>query len=596
MERRNIMRILVTAVALIVPGLFAVGPSGASGAPSPASGGAVATYIVQAGASQRAAAAVTSVGGTVVTALDIIGAVDARLDTQQAAQLSAISSVVVTPDLALKPVGHDYPSASSDPAGSNKAVSDLAVASASQLALIGVQGSATAGSGVAVALVDTGVAKTAGLTKVVRSPDFSGEGNTLDGYGHGTFIAGLIAGNGKGNASGNETGGVNGSAPGVSGVAPAATLVSVKVAGTDGSTTIGRVIAGIGWTVVHRDDYGIKVLNLAFGANLNLDPARNPLDAAVEAAWAAGITVVTAAGNGGAGTVTSPGDDPWVITVGASTMTAPVSAATWSGTSASKPDVYAPGVSVISLRAPGSTIDRENPSARVGSGYFRGTGTSMATGLAAGAAVLLVQAHPAATPDDIKGALLAGSGRAFSGHAGLLNVPRAVDAQASPSWWQHHPVAFDGLGAHIDVTMPWAMAQRANEGGGGDQGNVEARTVDQQKANPARNDRASNDRASNDHANNGPGSSDSNGNVEPTTASWTTASWTSASWTSASWTSASWTSASWTSASWTSASWTSASWTSASWTSASWTSASWTSASWTSASWTSASWTAQRWS
>jgi serine protease AprX len=362
-------------------------------------------------------------------------------------------------------------------------------------------------------------------------------------------MAGLIAGNGNGNAKGDGV-----AVPGVPGVAPAATLVSVKVAGKDGSTTIGRVIAGIGWTVVHRDLYRIKVLNLAFGASLKLDPARNPLDAAVEAAWAAGITVVTAAGNDGTNGVTSPGDDPWVITAGAATS-APVSAATWSGTSNTKPDVYAPGVSVISLRAPGSTIDRENPGARVNTGYFRGTGTSMATGLTAGAAVLLVQAHPAATPDDIKGALVAGAGSALSGHAGLLNVPRAANAQAAPSWWQHHPIAFDGLGLGLDTTMPWGLTLRAGDGRGDTQATGVPSSADHGSADPTSDKPAHNDRPSSD-----PGSTD-----QPQSASWTSASWTSASWTSASWTSASWTSASWTSASWTSASWTAASWTARSW-------------------------------
>ncbi len=94
------------------------------------------------------------------------------------------------------------------------------------------------------------------------------------------------------------------------GVAPAATLVSVKVAGADGSTTVARVIAGIGWVVSHRDTYDIGVLNLSFGVDAPMPYEFNPLSAAVEAAWASGITVVVSAGNDGAGHVTSPGATP----------------------------------------------------------------------------------------------------------------------------------------------------------------------------------------------------------------------------------------------------------------------------------------------
>jgi serine protease AprX len=169
MERRNIMRIVVTAVALIVPGLWAVG---ASGAETRVPGGAVATYIVQAGTTQAAASAVARVGGTIVAPLDIIAAVDARLDARAVAQLTAIPTVVVTPDLALAPVGHDYPTAPSAPEGPKQAVADGAAATASQLAMIGVQGSPTAGSGVGVALVDTGVAEVPGLTNVIRATRF----------------------------------------------------------------------------------------------------------------------------------------------------------------------------------------------------------------------------------------------------------------------------------------------------------------------------------------------------------------------------------------------------------------------------------------
>jgi len=480
--------------ALSAAGLAALGLAtpGAAAAAQPASRAADAgsgSWIVRGASSGAAADAVVRAGGTVEAALPIIDGVAAVLSPGEATRLSADGRVIVSPDVTVHVTGAGFggPGDAPGPAAPQLAAMGL-----------GAAWSRDGGSGVGVGLVDTGVSPSPGLARarIVRGPDLSGDHNPNDTYGHGTFMAGLIVGDGSGGPE---------AAPGV---APGATLVSVKVAAGDGTTSLSRVIAGIGWVVTHRDDYRVRVLLLALGADMASSPEANPLDAATEAAWAAGITVVTAAGNEGGAGVTSPGDDPWVVTAGAASS--PAVAAPWSGLAAGKPDIYAPGVSVVSVRDAGSTIDREHPSARVAGGYFRGSGTSMAAALVAGAAALLAHDHPAATPDDIKGALVAGAGTPLTGHAGMIDVAASDAAAPNSAWWQHHPIAFNGLGLGLATAMPWASA------------------------------------------------------------SWTSASWTSASWASASWTSASWTSASWASASWTSASWTSASWTSASWTDRSW--------------------------
>jgi serine protease AprX len=162
------------------------------------------------------------------------------------------------------------------------------------------------GSGVTVALIDTGVARVDDLgDRVVARVDFTPGGDGDDQYGHGTHLAGVIAGNGA--ASGGKW----------RGVATGARLVSVKVAGPDGATDVSVVIAALQWVVTHRGQYGIKVLNLSFGTDSVQPYAVDPLNAAVERAWAAGITVVVSSGNRGPGTINKPGDDPFVITVGA---------------------------------------------------------------------------------------------------------------------------------------------------------------------------------------------------------------------------------------------------------------------------------------
>lgn len=275
------------------------------------------------------------------------------------------------------------------------------------------------GAGVTVAVLDTGIANVADLAgrilpvrndltgAVTACQNLSGESGCGDSFGHGTFIAGLIAGSGA--SSGGE----------YKGVAPAANLVSIKVAGRTGATDVSTVIAGIQWAVSFKDRYGIKVLNLSLGTDGTQTYRTDPLNYAVERAWDSGIAVVVAASNRGpaAGTIAKPGDDPFVITVGAiddrgtpglgdDVVPNFSSRGPTAADGLAKPDVVAPGAHVVSLRAPGSAIDNQFPSS-VGNGYRKGSGTSMATGVVSGAVALMLQADPSMTPDRVKYALTA---------------------------------------------------------------------------------------------------------------------------------------------------------------------------------------------
>jgi serine protease AprX len=278
-----------------------------------------------------------------------------------------------------------------------------------------VQGEGAAGRGVAVAVLDSGIAASGDLAgRVVARADLSGEGTFTDSYGHGTFMAGLIAGDGR--------------AGGPAGTAPGADLVDLKVAGADGATTLGQVLLAMQLADSSRERFGIRVLNISLGAPAD-DPATAPLTEAVERLWADGITVVAAAGNGGG--VTAPGLDPYVVTVGALDPAADQAPA-WSGrgpdfAGRAKPDLLAPGVDVVGLRAPGSTVDLANPAARVGDAYFQGSGTSMSTALVAGAAAAVAAAHAEWGPDMVKAALAgsAGDGGALDLGAALASAPAA---------------------------------------------------------------------------------------------------------------------------------------------------------------------------
>lgn len=289
------------------------------------------------------------------------------------------------------------------------------------------------GTGVTVAVLDTGVTPSVDLgDRLLARVDLTAEHDGLDRFGHGTHMIGLVAGDGTASLEQYQ------------GVATNADVVSVKVAGWDGATDVTTVVAGLHWAVAHKDEYGIKVLNLSFGTDAFTAADADPLDAALEQVWRAGIVVVVSAGNAGAPvapattTLTKPGDDPYVITVGAADTagTATTSddvVAAFSSRSAAggaKPDLLAPGVALVGLRATGSTIDTFRPAARIGADYFRGSGSSQASAVVAGVAARLLSANPALTPDQVKGILLATTDRTLAGQpgagAGLVDAMSAV--------------------------------------------------------------------------------------------------------------------------------------------------------------------------
>ena len=277
------------------------------------------------------------------------------------------------------------------------------------------------GKGVDVAVIDTGVAPVPGLNapgKVIDGPDLSFDaGNAdlryLDSYGHGTHMAGIIGGSDLPSGSKYAT------TPGFVGIAPESRIVNVKVGATDGAADVSQVIAGIDWVVQHRRDNGlnIRVLNLSFGTD-SLQPAQvDPLSYAAEVAWRNGIVVVVAAGNDGRQTtqLSMPAANPVILAVAASDPKRTLSTrddfvASFSdyGNMRRHPDVLSPGVSVLSLRVPGSYIDTNVGTGIVGDRFQRGSGSSQSAAVASGAAALLLQKYPAATPDDIK-AFLTGS-------------------------------------------------------------------------------------------------------------------------------------------------------------------------------------------
>ena len=427
--------------------------------------------IVWGGSSDAAATAVDEVGGEVTTTLPLIGAVAADLEPAAVQALEGSTDLQVVTDRSLEFQSIDEgstPISSPRPQITGSNPPD--------------HWSMGTGAGVGVALIDTGVAEHDDLEGRVFRHDLTEDGGDgIDEYGHGTFMAGLIAGDG------------GSSSDGPTGLAPGAHVVSVKVADEAGETSLSRVLEAIGWVVINQVDHNIRVLNLSIGVPTPVSPQADPLVAAVQTAWASGITVVTAAGNEGGssteddgqgngngrgngdarssghgqGPVTSPGRDPYAITVGALDSEAAsdgrYEVPAWSGqgrvTSTDKPELLAPGTSAISLRVPGSTVDDDHADARVGGDdgdYFRGSGTSMSTALASGAAAALLELRDHATPDDVKGALVS-SGRPVAGAQGnALDLAAADTAEPDDDWRQQHPTSFVAPPGEPHNHMPWA--------------------------------------------------------------------------------------------------------------------------------------------
>jgi serine protease AprX len=413
------------------------------------------------------------------------------------------------------------------------------------------------GAGVDVALIDTGVAPVAGIGTVVNGPDLSFDSQVpgmmhLDAFGHGTHLAGII----------------NGNSAGLRGVAPGARVVNVKVGAANGAADVSQVIAAIDWVVQHRNDNGlnIRVLNLAYGTDGVQPYQLDPLAYAAEVAWHRGIVVVVAAGNHGetVTTLANPATDPFVIAVGAAethgtytTGDDTVASFTNGGSASRGVDLVAPGRSLVSLRTPGSFIDLTHPEGREGDRFFRGSGTSQASAVVAGAAALLLEERPELSPDQVKW-LLEKTARPLphvANHiegAGELDIRRAVQRAVPASTVAAQPFPRSTGTGSLEAARGSVHVTRDGVALVGEQ--------------------------------------DIFGSP------WGGQSWSGQSWSGQSWSGGIWNGQSWSGQSWSGQSWSGQSWSGQSWSGQSWSGQSWSGQSWSGQSWSGQSWSGQSWS
>ncbi|MDX6197959.1 MAG: serine protease AprX [Actinomycetota bacterium] len=544
--------------ALLAFALAATGVAAVPAASAPATR-VIVTSI--AGDVAGAAQAVQAAGGSVLDRLPLIGGVTASLP----AGTVLAPTFRIVPDSQLRVAGHE-------------GTADGTVSAVR--ATLGLGPVAGEGAGVTVAVVDTGVADVADLRGRVEHVNVSGAAGG-DGYGHGTFVAGLVAGDGS-------------ASDGLyAGVAPAARILDVKVADGEGVTNLVTVLKGL-QAVAGRTD--VDVLNLSLSSGSPLPYQVDPLTMALDALWRRGITVVVPAGNEGPGanTVTSPGTDPTLLTAGSlddqgtARHTDDV-VPDWSGRGTrgkAKPDLVAAGAHVVSLRAAGSVIDTANASARVGDSYFKGSGTSFSTAIASGAAAALLSRRSGLRPAQVKDIL---TDSAYSA-SGLR------DRTAAGAGGLDLAAAYNGSSSATDDTIPgdpevWAAFVQAMASG-----DAAAAASSWSRLSPqARNWAARNWAELDVDARNWAASSWSARNwAGGTPEEWAARNWAAGNWAARNWADTYWNASSWSARNWAAGNW-AGNWAASSWSAGNWAAGNWAAGNWAAGNWAASSWSAGNW-
>jgi serine protease AprX len=453
--------------------------------------------------------------GNLKKRLALIGAVAVEIQAKKVDDLAKIPGITVTPDAVVKVSGSStlgrYSTQMWPYESGNAALWPNSSASANLTI-------AVVDSGVEPGRSDFGGRLLPQVNLSSLTPDATG-----DDRGHGTFVAGIAAGD----------------ALGYTGANPGAKILPIRVMNELGMARTSDVIRAAEWIYENKGTYNIKVANFSLHSAMPSRFVNDPLDKAVEKLWFSGVTVVVAAGNygtpgGPSGVKYAPGNDPFVITVGAVDIGDSVKpkddyAPSWSAygytyDGFAKPEIGAPGRYMVGPVPVGSTLPKERPLNVEEPGYMQLSGTSFAAPAVAGAVAHILAKHPEYTPDQVKGALMVTAkfmpnALPLSAGVGELNAAKAANMGKAPpnpnAALNRFVVSASGGSGKVFDAASWASAVAGD-------------------------------------------------------ASWSDASWSDASWADASWSAASWSDASWADASWADGALEAASWADASWAAASW--------------------------
>ena len=383
-----------------------------------------------------------------------------------------------------------------------------------------------------IAVVDSGIQSRADFgTRLLGQINLAslGPNSPGDGYGHGTFVAGIAAG----------------AAAGYAGAAPKAEILSLDVMNDQGQATVADVVKAADWILANKSTYNIKVANFSLHSVNRASVMFDPLDAAVERLWLNGVTVVAASGNYGtpgapSGVAFAPGNDPFVITVGAADIgtglgtsddsVAPWSAYGYTGDGFWKPEIGAPGRYMVGPVPAGSQLTKDKPGNVVDpvKGYIQLSGTSFAAPVVSAAAAMLIAQHPTWGPDQVKGALMVTATPEPNVKGNALGVGD-VTFLAARLYPRTPPNPNSALGKFVSMTTDgtksfnakaWQAAAKAN-------------------------------------------------------AAWSDAAWSDVAWSDAAWSDAAWSDVAWADAAWASVAWGDAAWSDVAWSDAAWSDAAW---------------------
>jgi len=327
------------------------------------------------------------------------------------------------------------------------------------------------GAGVTVAVLDSGIQPGTDFDNHISvNVKFNSSTNNMsDKFGHGTHVAGIIAGDGS-SSDGKHIG-----------VASGVNLINVKFSDDEGKASEKDLVDALQWVYDHRLKHNIRVVNISATVDVKQSYRESAVAAAVEQLWFSGVVVVVSAGNKGGelcSTCYAPANDPFVITVGAvddrgTRSIVDDTAKSWSSSGLTldlhaKPDVVAPGAHIVSFM-PNGNIRTSHPQNVVDNFYFRMGGTSMAAPVVSGLVAMMLQAHPEWTPDQVKWVLM-NTTRSYPlqpiGTPGIVNAESAVFYPTVPKYANQGLIRspfLDGvIGVVTDPSMSWGNMSWGN--------------------------------------------------------------------------------------------------------------------------------------
>jgi serine protease AprX len=481
---------------------------------------------------------VEKMGGSVLKDLPLINAFAAEMPAKAVPNLAGMASVAwVSLDALVestaKPIKPTAPP--EEPLPENYFLETLGVR---QVWDMGYQG-----EGIGVAVIDSGIFTDRDFTITPKKPhirikvekSFNSD-TSSDQYGHGTHVAGIIGGNG------GASGGI------YSGIAPKVDLINLKISNDLGLAYESDTVDAMQWVLDHKDEFNIRVVNLSIQSTVPQSYHESALDAAAEILWFNGVVVVAAAGNWKQSDIfkaieAAPGNDPFIITVGATNEKGSSSRTDDSITSFTskgmtlegyyKPDLFAPGVDIISVLSYGSDWIFEHPDHVVMDGeYFRLSGTSMAAPMVAGAAALLLQAEPNLTPDQVKYRLIHSAGTV--GSSPYLDVYSALTTPTTES-------ANQGIVPHMLLAKMAMIAYWSSQNG--------------------------------------------EENIDWGAINWDAVNWNAVNWNAVNWNAVNWNAVNWNAVNWNAVNWNAVNWNAVNWNAVNWNAVNWNAVSWNAVSW-----------